>query len=277
MSKDAYGNYIYTLPRPRGRNGKLGSRGAGIFFPSYWWVFNNDGINVGDPAQGHRNLYNWNTSKSSPEMETISFSRAGRMRRFHSPGMTILDYGNQGSDVVRTMVLRHSDYRHLSAKKEVPKEWFIPHAGYDESKDFVLHSFTGFNSAVVPGETRNAPPLVPALRGSKNPNRYQSNRKPDFPKTEEGLAYAIHGDFDNGVSVMKDGAYINKPDEGNGLQKKILIKERDAGTFRSNRYRWTVPYYEVGATQQAMIGASYFSPNRLVPSPAMFWLAVHGG
>lgn len=270
LSKDAYGNYIYTLPRPRGRNGKLGSRGAGIFFPSYWWVFNNDGIKVGDPAQGHRNLYNWNTSKSSPEMETISFSRAGRMRRFHSPGMTILDYGNQGSDVVRTMVLRHSDYRHLSAKKEVPKEWFIPHAGYDESKDFVLHSFTGFNSAVVPGETRNAPPLVPALRGSKNPNRYQSNRKPDFPKTEEGLEYAIHGDFDNGVSVMKDGAYINKPDEGNGLQKKILIKERDAGTFRSNRYRWTVPYYGVGATQQAMIGASYFSPNRLVPSPAMF-------
>ena len=122
MSKDAYGNYIYTLPRPRGRNGKLGSRGAGIFFPSYWWVFNNDGIKVGDPAQGHRNLYNWNTSKSSPEMETISFSRAGRMRRFHSPGMTILDYGNQGSDVVRTMVLRHSDYRHLSAKKEVPKD-----------------------------------------------------------------------------------------------------------------------------------------------------------
>ena len=126
LSKDAYGNYIYTLPRLRGRNGKLKSRGGGIFFPSYWWVFNNDGIKVGDPAQGHRNLYNWNTSKSSPEMETISFSRAGRMRRFHSPGMTILDYGNQGSDVVRTMVLRHSDYRHLSAKKEVPKNGLFP-------------------------------------------------------------------------------------------------------------------------------------------------------
>ncbi len=61
---------------------------------------------------------------------------------------------------------------------------------------------------------------------------------------------AVLGDWDNGVPSIKDGAYINKPDEGD--------------TFTSSDR----PYFENGYGAKAS-GQTFFSPNRMIPSPGM--------
>ncbi len=71
---------------------------------------------------------------------------------------------------------------------------------------------------------------------------------------------AIPGDWDNGFQNSPDGAYINKADEG------------DAGTWDSSTSTYAVngyPYFELdyGST---LPGATFFSPNRMIPSPVMF-------
>ena len=68
-----------------------------------------------------------------------------------------------------------------------------------------------------------------------------------------GGTNGLLGDWDNGFGASADGPYINKPDEGD--------------------YNFApVPYFSESnyndATQNA--GQTYFSPNRLMPSPGMF-------
>ncbi len=64
----------------------------------------------------------------------------------------------------------------------------------------------------------------------------------------------IPGDWDNGFQNSRDGAFINKADEG------------DAGgpTPPNN-----MPYYELDYGNQ-LPGPTFFSPNRMIPSPGMF-------
>ncbi|MEI8309271.1 MAG: Verru_Chthon cassette protein A [Verrucomicrobiota bacterium] len=62
------------------------------------------------------------------------------------------------------------------------------------------------------------------------------------------------GDFDNGPADAVDGPYINKPSEGK--------------TSVSNPYyNWYNPDFQLGATPPT---AGFFSPNRQIPSSAMF-------
>lgn len=60
------------------------------------------------------------------------------------------------------------------------------------------------------------------------------------------------GDWDNGFGYTADGPYINKADEGN----------------LNNSYG-KVPYFG-NSTYYTEAGVTYFSPNRLMPSPGMF-------
>jgi len=68
-----------------------------------------------------------------------------------------------------------------------------------------------------------------------------------------GLGKAIPGDWDNGMGNVKDGAYINKPDEGINY-----------GTSYTQS-----PYFAFGGTG-ANVTLTTFSPNRQIPSPVMF-------
>lgn len=63
------------------------------------------------------------------------------------------------------------------------------------------------------------------------------------------------GDWDNGVATSVDGPYINKPDEGNLTQK---------GPDAARK----TPYYNWDNTYVAST-ATYFSPNRQIPSSGM--------
>jgi len=62
------------------------------------------------------------------------------------------------------------------------------------------------------------------------------------------------GDFDNGPADAVDGPYINKPNEG-----KTVVT--------NSYYNWYNPDFQLGATPPT---AGFFSPNRQIPSSAMF-------
>jgi uncharacterized protein (TIGR02600 family) len=68
----------------------------------------------------------------------------------------------------------------------------------------------------------------------------------------------VVGDFDRGMSKHLDGPFINKPDEGNTRFKTPATAGGD-----------TMPYYR-GDDGYEEVGATYFSPSRLVPSAVMF-------
>lgn len=68
----------------------------------------------------------------------------------------------------------------------------------------------------------------------------------------------VPGDWDNGIENSTDGAYINRPDEG------------DAGRFSGGAYVTNgYPYFELDYGTN-LPGPTFFSPNRMIPSPGMF-------
>jgi uncharacterized protein (TIGR02600 family) len=62
------------------------------------------------------------------------------------------------------------------------------------------------------------------------------------------------GDWDRGISKNVDGPFINRADEGN-----VNFEPGALG----------IPYY-LGFSGATEVGPTYFSPNRLMPSPVMF-------
>ena len=64
----------------------------------------------------------------------------------------------------------------------------------------------------------------------------------------------MNGDFDNTVATWADGPAINKPDEG------------DSGGQGND----TVPYVADYLSDTASRGVTFFTPNRIMPSPGMF-------
>ena len=63
------------------------------------------------------------------------------------------------------------------------------------------------------------------------------------------------GDWDTGVGDQRDGAYINKPDEGDSLTAALGGR---------------LPYAPGSMAGYASATNIYFSPNRQIPSPLMF-------
>jgi hypothetical protein len=89
-------------------------------------------------------------------------------------------------------------------------------------------------------------------------NQYQSTTQtPDVPPGIDGVTNAAGqpGDWDNGVGLQADGAYLNKADEGTS---------QDMGD--------NIPY--IGALEKhdvtENVEATLFSPNRQMPSAVMF-------
>ena len=68
-------------------------------------------------------------------------------------------------------------------------------------------------------------------------------------------AGSVPGDWDNGMANVKDGAYINKPDEGARAQSSYSAQQP--------------PYYDYGASSIDAT-STQFSPNRQIPSAGMF-------
>jgi uncharacterized protein (TIGR02600 family) len=181
----------------------------------------------------------------------------------------------RGQDTLFTMIPAHGDVRLLAAKGVVPPEDWVLHprtallgqtgpgpGGSGSYKQYVAHSLSRFYSDRESGYDRGVAParLVPGAV-------YPADKVPDLPQVSgvPDLA-ARYGDFDNGISDLRDGAYINKPDEGN-THISFRVTADSQSTIRIPlAYMSTWAYGDLSASS----GESFMSPNRMIPSPGMF-------
>lgn len=160
----------------------------------------------------------------------------------------------RAEDVVRSVFPIHGDYRLIAGRQSVPVTAFTKQRNYDSPTIHLAHSL---NEAVGMGYLQGpdtAGVLVPGVT-------YDSSHNPDITPIDtltlldnNSKIRLLRGDWDTGVATVQDGAYINKPDEGNSYR----------GTANNQ-----IPYFDNNQAQAAS-GQTYFSPNRQMPSAVMF-------
>jgi len=149
-------------------------------------------------------------------------------------------------------------------------------AGGTNYSNWVHHTFSrynvwgdaGYSSGAKKGQTQQSN-LVSGATYDYGPPKsgYVSSTIPDFAAVpiaiKQGQAF---GDFDNGVADLRDGGWINKPDEGNScLQYNDVLGN---GTAQNSMKQTIAAYYDWGWESQSA-GQSYVTPNRLIASPGV--------
>ena len=165
-------------------------------------------------------------------------------------------------DTLKTLVPYHSDTRLVAGSSFVPAGVFRPSTFYfsPDPADRVRSYLTGSGRSNLvdiasPNSPYYQPPVADRLvSGAAYPvsffpkfSGFATNNVSRFP----ARPYQQFGDFDNGIGLVWDGAYINKPDEGN-INRTLGI-----------------PYFNQDWAQTAG-GITFFSPNRQIPGPGMF-------
>ncbi len=158
-------------------------------------------------------------------------------------------------DVVRSIVPRHGDFRIIAGTHVLDDSagnLFIPHPDY-EVTDFANYgnlagslSHAAWSESDLKYEERNY---------FENLDLFGSNRsRPDtYPGAPAEDRPERTGDFDAGLPKANYGAYLNKPDEGNTVG--LIAGE--------------IPYFTKNWKAEAP-GPTFFTPNRIMPSPGMF-------
>ena len=183
------------------------------------------------------------------------------------------------ADVLRTVVPDHGDIRLIAAQKVVgsvpdrdplagtPQNGFVSSRTDASGKNYRFnslfhnvsgsHFMFGFSNEPSTLPITTNPNDIPAsqptdqLTASANVT-YHYSRMPEI-RAGAGKAYNLWGDFDNGPAQWPDGAYINKPDEGNV-------------TSTNSPYK----YWSWDDTQSGnQVTAVNFSANRILPSSGM--------
>jgi uncharacterized protein (TIGR02600 family) len=248
--------------RTRGRLYTFGSEGGGNPpIPLANGIIYNGGNSVTQPWRRPRPV----------GMNTSSLSGGEARIGYITPDQD----GPFGQDVIVSMVPRHGDFRLIAAKKVVPASDWVPHpdagAGNPTGPEDPAKPFLGYNSHSYASYAEAEPG---ASHGSDaNPNnqlvagaRYGGVRFMDLPDTsKEALPNASlakrYGDFDTGLTSLRDGPWINRADEGNTGVDNVLIdsevKRRPTAYFDEN---W----------RSADAGEAYMTPNRMMPSPVVF-------
>ena len=231
----------------------FGDYGA-VTFPETWWGFHTNGVVAGHPGRIH-----W---VRGSETGTDNFQYAGAMVRGSGQDAKTGGSANisgtyaRDTDVVRSFVPSHGDYRLVAGRTNVPAGIFVPCDNW-EKNTFLLHALHDANwqAKSVPGAIDHFGSYVSAVSSYGRSDTAERNaRFPDFP------AYSTHaptnsGDFDKGVTYSVDGPYVNKPDEGN--------------VYTANPTN--VPYFATTLPdRQSFDSERFFSPNRVIPSPGMF-------
>lgn len=224
----------------------------------YWWSYHADG------ALGR--------DKDTGKITTTAAADATRMGgRFRFIGNEIGTYGdvpnggtyNRGNlvipdDVLQSLVLRHGDPRLTMGQFVVPQTEFQQHryyGGLNPLNKLMAHNIVLANWSDGPGLDRGDDKK--GWRLVKDAN-YHSSFLPDHPYSFQcGAGLQKYGDFDRGISNQTDGAYINKPDEGNTY-----------GSVNTTTGEQSVPYF-TDPWVTWLGGGTYFSPNRQVASPGM--------
>lgn len=210
---------------------------------------------------GYSSLPNFNGTKST----AADLANADDFVDF--PGKSMGKYGYYGSDSLRSMVPRHGDYRLLAARPSVPATTWVKHRVWAERQnDMFAHSLMG---AASDGETGCDvggvnPGAVDATNRMVKGAWYPLNQVPDTPLTTAASSISnTRGDFDNGPGDMRDGAYINKADDGN-----LSVDQFWYGSL--NKFYVTRNAYFMSSFLQLPSTGSFFTPNRMISSPGVF-------
>ena len=149
------------------------------------------------------------------------------------------------------------DKRMLSGLHDVPPERFRAHKDYFTPGVRFAHSFT-----LTTGPNNAAGNQSGKLVEVPNYVSFGYNRNPDVPPRVGNYVTRVNGapgEWDTGFGDQPDGAYINKPNDGDSAYDN----RQGGGRFR--------PPYILGYNQGfAAAKNEFFSPNLQVPSPLMF-------
>lgn len=182
----------------------------------------------------HSNYEYWTFFSDGPYSPLVSYGRL----TVDNANAANRDQYVPGVDVARSWIPKHSDYRLIASSQGVAKGVFMPHPNQGEGAPIV--SGAGYLNPDIPKNLFGA-----GLYGN-----------PAAPADATG-------DFDTAPgSVQADGAGINKPDEGD-IYRESSTTALTAGDGK------TIPYYSY-ASKTSTSGATFFSPNRIIPSPVMF-------
>jgi uncharacterized protein (TIGR02600 family) len=165
-------------------------------------------------------------------------------------------------DTIRSLEAKgvgvHGDYRMIAGNANVPQSAFAPSGADGDYQNRALRSVMNFRSGWGRRYDRNAP-LGKMTEGASP----RSDKIPDVPIVGNNPARPLTtsfgmGDYDRGISKHMDGAFINRPDEGN---VRFRLNDNPGGGGHLPYYRGGDGYEEVGVT--------FFTPNRMVSSPVI--------
>ena len=164
--------------------------------------------------------------------------------------------------VVRSLVVSHSDFRLLGAKRVIENHVLQPHPDFF-TNEMQAHSlvdpdgykYTGFRNErefiLGAGYSEIAAPDFPI--SPENPNFFvdvRGNPRTDYKFSVDPM---VTGDWDNGIAMHMDGPYVNRGDDGNRVS--------------GNRN----PYFDEKAlSSKDLTNKANFSPNRVICGPGMF-------
>jgi len=207
-----------------------------------WWAFSKTGAIAG--KSGRLNMIGSRVFPYNADPGTTT-SR-------YMPGIFI----RPEYDTIRSMVPKHGDYRLIAATPEVDRSVFVEHRYYNDSTRRMAASLSGsnvsFRTQTIPGNDVGGKYITAAT--------YNEDVVPDIPANATGSDLPEGtGDFDNGIGNAMDGAYVNKPDEGDILKTSV-----SAGDYTKYPY---FRFFE--SNTDIALGTTFFSPNRQIPSSGM--------
>jgi uncharacterized protein (TIGR02600 family) len=175
-------------------------------------------------------------------------------------------------DVVRSVLANQGDTRLIAARKTIPgpggTALFQQHPIWSSTNANMAHAlrtssgvaFYGASYSPSGGGGKLVPLTYPGYSSTPYLGASELNGLNSSPSDCDvsgtsgvfvGGTGKVPGDWDNGISNLRDGPYINKADEGDVADAKAPY-----------------PYYYTYAGLVA--GQTFFSPNRMMPSAGMF-------
>lgn len=245
-------------------------------------VFSVDAPRLASGRNAYINEFNALEPGKTGPMEYWSLTRDGANPQIASRGRYSKTNGHHGGifsdgDVIQSVAIRHGDPRVVAVQSEIKEAGspaeniFQPHARYNQQQ--MAHGFTTTPGSRFAGADKGTRDrwLVRFANGAKATEVYHGDKIPYLMTSDKSGDVQRYGDFDNGFGNVVDGAYINKPDEGNthSLFNKTDPNALVFGNFEMARDYGDFPYFVRDWIHEAGTPA-YFSPNRIISSPGQF-------